>query len=238
MTVAEAKSQVIAMMTAQLEEAGLDEKLIDTRSPDGDPGKFTLSRLPARVVPPFNDSMVSIDRGWFLVGDELPFIQRGRFHYYVIAISDRGNVTVAHYHICDYRTMRDYVLSLRDYVVRNPEVIDISADSAGYAEDRFESGDTADVLFLSGQEICVIEIEEEGTPQHQARYCERSEAVSGLYRRERDGSRRSEATSSRGGLRPELREDALDGQAVSCRAHYRQRKPAVRVSGRPVERGA
>jgi len=252
-TVAEAKKLVIAMMRAQIEEAGLNTKLVDPKSPDDDPGKFKLGGLVARVVPPFNGFNVNINQSWFTGSTDSPSIQNGEFYYYAIAIGNRGNTNVVHYYLCDYHKMRDYVLSfnapkgnnyrgehhwrgqihvlsardrrgyfrwgdeaedfidrdryllldnvlehlqerqevglrgpvktrsftaeakkkndrpirsrrdvLTEYILRNPAVVGIDAESAGYARHRFESGDTSDILFVSSREICVVEIEEEG----------------------------------------------------------------------------
>ena len=85
--------------------------LLDTASPDPqDEGKFTLAGEVARVVHPRDGWYVHINLGWFQGTLDRPRVHDTRFHWYAFAIPSGKLHGHDHYLICDYFTMRDWVL--------------------------------------------------------------------------------------------------------------------------------
>ncbi len=110
MQVVEAKAMVLDLIGRDIERGAL-AVVVDPMSPDpSDVGKFALDGKPARAIHHFSGWHVPIHLGWFAGGYERPRIQRQDFHWYVFAIPRLQARQRAHYFICDYLQMRQWVL--------------------------------------------------------------------------------------------------------------------------------
>jgi hypothetical protein len=110
MNIAEAKSQIIELLEAQLNSDGFF-KIIDPNSPDPkDNGKFVIDGKPARVIHRFNGWNVPINLSWFSGSSDQPKIKGNEFYWYAFAIPKYSGFIEKHYYICDYLTLRKYVL--------------------------------------------------------------------------------------------------------------------------------
>jgi len=109
MKVAEAKQLAIDLIVRDVGGSPLAITL-DSASPDGDAGKFTLHGRTARAIHHFDGWYVPINLSWFNGSFDPPEIHRRPFHWYVFAIPHRRDLTSEHYFVCDYMQIRDWVL--------------------------------------------------------------------------------------------------------------------------------
>jgi hypothetical protein len=107
--VEEAKDLVTDLITRDLAASPLAAAL-DPASPDGDVGKFSLQGRTARAIHHFDGWYVPINLDWFDGSFDPPAIHGTPFHWYVFAIPRRNTTERAHYLICDYLQIRDWVL--------------------------------------------------------------------------------------------------------------------------------
>src|ERR1043166_5699959 len=109
MTVGEAKELVLGLIQRDVSTSKLPI-LVETSSPDASvPGKFLINRKIARTIHHFNGWFIPIQLSWFRGSYDQPTINQGSFFWYVFAIPTRGN-RGAHYFICDFLQMRDWVI--------------------------------------------------------------------------------------------------------------------------------
>ena len=109
MKVVEAKQLVLDLLVGRgsLSDASV---LVNSDSPDGDPGKFVIDGKVARAIHHYDGWYVPINLGWFNGGFEEPIINKFPFYWYVFAIPKRNRYLADHYFVCDYLQMRDWVL--------------------------------------------------------------------------------------------------------------------------------
>lgn len=109
MRVDEAKDLVLDLMRLEMATTGLGIA-VDPTSPDlRDPGKFMIDGRVARAIHHFSGWNLPISPSWFRSGYGPPMIHETPFHWYAFAIPAKG-VHHAHYFVCDYLQMRDWVL--------------------------------------------------------------------------------------------------------------------------------
>lgn len=83
---------------------------VDPRPTPRDPGKFSVQGRVARAIHHYDGWYVPINLDWFEDGCfDPPEIHGEPFHWYVFAIPRRGPLSRAHYFICDYLQVRDWV---------------------------------------------------------------------------------------------------------------------------------
>lgn len=137
--VTEARDQVVELIAHDL--ATFSAVSLDPTSPDGDAGKFTLNSRTARAIHHFSGWYVPINLTWFSGGFDPPVINEHPFHWYVFAIPFRRPWTRAHYFICDYLQMRDWVLDFTAPLGRDHR------DHTNWRADiRLASGDPSETL--------------------------------------------------------------------------------------------
>ena len=109
MKVVEAKQLVLDILfdCGSLTDASV---LVNSDSPDGDPGKFVIDGKVARAIHHYDGWYVPIDLNWFDGGFDQPMINRSPFYWYVFAIPKRNRYLAEQYFVCDYLQMRDWVL--------------------------------------------------------------------------------------------------------------------------------
>jgi len=113
MNVKEAKNQIIELIASGL---GKDNYL-NFVSPDlpnsSDTGKLLLLGKSARVIHRFNGWNVPINLSWFSDSIEQPVIQGEEFYWYAFAIPNYSGFKEKHYFICDYYSVRSWVLDFK-----------------------------------------------------------------------------------------------------------------------------
>lgn len=115
MRVSEAKSQVIELASADIEEKRLSNPINPNPPPSlSDKGKFTILGKPARAIHRFNGWNVPINLSWFEDQFDQPTINNEEFYWYAFAIPKYAGYTRRHYYICDYLQMRDWVLDFSE----------------------------------------------------------------------------------------------------------------------------
>jgi hypothetical protein len=85
--------------------------LVDPRSPDGDPAKFLIDGKIARAIHHFDGWYVPINLDWFVGSYDQPVIKGTPFYWYVFAIPSGRRYQGAHYLLCDYLQVREWVLA-------------------------------------------------------------------------------------------------------------------------------
>lgn len=108
---AEAKELVLGLMLGGGLAPAEGLSVVDPVSPDGDQAKFLIAGKVARAIHHFDGWYVPINLGWFVGGYDQPTIHRTPFYWYVFAIPARRRYLAAHYVVCDYLQMRDWVLA-------------------------------------------------------------------------------------------------------------------------------
>jgi hypothetical protein len=108
---AEAKELVLGLMLGGGLAPAEGLSVVDPVSPDGDQAKFLIAGKVARAIHHFDGWYVPINLGWFVGGYDQPTIHRTPFYWYVFAIPARRRYLAAHYAVCDYLQMRDWVLA-------------------------------------------------------------------------------------------------------------------------------
>jgi len=110
MTVAEAKELVLKLIFRDLLKGNIPVHVDGKSSDPSDDGKFMLNGKPARVIHQYNGWFVPIELSWFKGSYDQPKIKGSVFFWYVFAIPSRRNRYTAHYFICDYLQLRQWVL--------------------------------------------------------------------------------------------------------------------------------
>ncbi len=106
---AEAKELVLGLMLGGGLAPAEGLSVVDPVSPDGDQAKFLIAGKVARAIHHFDGWYVPINLGWFVGGYDQPTIHRTPFYWYVFAIPARRRYRAAHYVVCDYLQMREWV---------------------------------------------------------------------------------------------------------------------------------
>jgi hypothetical protein len=109
MLLVEARDLVLRLMVRDLAATGANVEIDSGLCDPGDPGKFLIDRKPARAIYQRDGWYVPINRAWFAGSADPPRINDGWFNWYVLAIGETAR-RCAHYLICDFRQMREWVL--------------------------------------------------------------------------------------------------------------------------------
>lgn len=109
MRVDEAKTLVLDLIRRDIESTGI-RATVDPNSPDGDVTKFMLQGRPARAIHYRDGYYVKINLDWFDGSNNPPVVNDGTFYWYVFAIPAKGAHKNPHYFICDYQTLKRWVL--------------------------------------------------------------------------------------------------------------------------------
>ncbi len=106
----EAKELVLSLMAGS-PDPGSALGLVDPVSPDGDPAKFMIADKVARAIHHFDGWYAPINRAWFSGSYDQPTINNAPFYWYVFAVPAGRRFRAAHYVLCDYLQVRDWVLA-------------------------------------------------------------------------------------------------------------------------------
>ena len=108
-TVLGAKTQALDLIFEDIDRLGFP-LIIDTGSPDGDPGKFQIDGKVARAIHRFDGFHVQINSAWFDGKFEQPEVNNGHFYWYVFALASSRSKTAQSYFVCPYKKIIEFVL--------------------------------------------------------------------------------------------------------------------------------
>lgn len=111
-TLLSAKEQVMPLIVEDLQRYD-KVSLLDSRSPDEDPGKFLLNGKVARVIYRRDGFYAKINQNWFDGSFQPPEISGGEFYWYVFALAPGNRDTALSYFVCTYQEMIEFVLDFQ-----------------------------------------------------------------------------------------------------------------------------
>ena len=104
-----AKRGVLNLINRDITRFNLKVSL-NPKPPGKDLGKFSLHGKTARIIAPFDGFFVNINLKWFKGSQAPPLIHREEFFWYVFALKGLNETDVSDYFICDYLSIRNWVL--------------------------------------------------------------------------------------------------------------------------------